>query len=131
MNLCATVQSTLLFNGKKRNAGDVISSQEITEALGSGRFTMTARDAMVSQKLIVLSEEGPDGKPLETGGAASASLIERMDAFEANQQAIMKHLGIEPVVAAKKKAKKTPTAKPEKAPKPEKATRKSVRKAAA
>lgn len=120
MGLCATAQSSFIFLGKKRKIGAVISAAELDEAIANDRLTLQARDAMVSQKMIVLSEEGPDGLPLEqVTGSHDPDLIARLDAMEENQRLIMEKLGIEPVAVK-------PSAKPEKVKKTRKTRRGAV-----
>lgn len=114
--LIATCQSQFLFLGKKRNPGDVITAEELAKA------SSTARDALVSQKMIVLSEEGapaqaaPKAQPMKLMKGEPLNFANpQLDRIEMMLTALCKHAGID-VDELAAKVKSEPPAKAKAAP---------------
>lgn len=109
--LQATVQGHFKFLGKMRKTGDILTAEDLAQT------TTNARDALVSQKLIVLSEDGEGGQVSQMPGGFEA----RLGQMEQVMAAIAVKLGIDvapPAPAAKvEKPKKAPKAKKAAAPK--------------
>lgn len=89
--LQATVQGSFLFGGKHRRAGEIIPPSELA---GVSQSTI---DALVTQKLMVLSEEGSE--PAKSTAEEIATLKEDVAELKALLQQV-----IDALPASKKKS---------------------------